>query len=58
MTRGTQLGRIDGPPTFRPAHRLAPVASHRPSLAVEHRDAKVVPMWLRELRRDRREFIV
>lgn len=55
MTRGTQLDRIDGPPTFRPAHRLSPVASHRPGLAV---DANVVPMWLRELRRDRREFIV
>lgn len=53
---------IIGPIAYRPAPRLYPVGSHRPPVTIEQRDAVVapmaVPMWLRELRRDRREFII
>lgn len=49
---------IEGPIKFRPSNTVHPVGSHRPRVEVERRQSEPAPLWLRELRRDRREFIV
>ena len=51
---------IEGPPAFRPLSRLFIETSHVPKVCEPtcKRLVDPVPMWLRELRRDKREQVL